>query len=147
MLVEVIRRYLAQLPAEQTGWLAGLRDAVVGRALTLLHEQPGLDWSLERLAREAGQSRSTLAERFSHFLGEPPMRYLTRWRMQLAARLLAEGSAKVSSVAREVGYESEAAFSRAFKKAAGVPPARWRERRGDALRPGARAEDGIVPGP
>jgi AraC-like DNA-binding protein len=128
MFVEVVRRYLAALPAEQTGWLAGLRDRSVGRALSLLHARPGDDWTLEKLARDVGLSRSALAERFSHFVGDPPMQYLTRWRMQAAARLLADGQTKVSAVALQVGYESEAAFSRAFKKAAGVPPAAWRNR-------------------
>jgi AraC-like DNA-binding protein len=128
LFVEVVRRYLATLPAEQTGWLAGLRDAVVGRALALLHERPSHAWTLERLARDVGLSRSALADRFAHFVGQPPMQYLTRWRMQVAARLLADGVAKVSAVALEVGYDSEAAFSRAFKKVAGVPPATWRTR-------------------
>lgn len=126
MFVEVVRRYLAGLPAEQTGWLAGLRDRVVGRALAFLHERPGEDWTLEKLAKDVGLSRSALAERFAHFVGEPPMQYLARWRMQVAARLLADGQAKVSTVALRVGYDSEAAFSRAFKKMAGVPPAAWR---------------------
>jgi AraC-like DNA-binding protein len=128
MFVEVVRLYLAGLPAEQTGWLAGLRDRTIGRALALLHERPGDAWTLERLARDVGLSRSALAERFTHFVGDPPMQYLTRWRMQAAARLLADGQVKVSAVARRVGYDSEAAFSRAFKKAAGVPPAAWRAR-------------------
>jgi AraC-like DNA-binding protein len=128
MFVEVVRRYLAALPAEQTGWLPGLRDRTVGRALALLHQRPGDAWTLESLAKEAGISRSSLAERFMHFVGEPPMQYLTRWRMQVAARLLADGQAKVSAVGLQVGYDSEAAFSRAFKKAAGVPPAAWRNR-------------------
>jgi AraC-like DNA-binding protein len=129
MFVEVVRRYLAGLSAEQSGWLAGLRDRTVGRALTLLHERPGADWTLEKLAKDVGLSRSALADRFTHFVGEPPMQYLTRWRMQAAARLLADGHAKVASVALQVGYDSEAAFSRAFKRAAGVPPAAWRSRR------------------
>jgi AraC-like DNA-binding protein len=128
MFVEVVRRHLAALPPEQRGWLAGLRDAVVGRALALLHERPAHPWTLEALARESGASRSVLAERFTHFVEDPPMQYLTRWRMQIAARLLAESTSKVSAVALEVGYDSEAAFSRAFKKAAGVPPATWRQR-------------------
>jgi AraC-like DNA-binding protein len=128
MFVEVVRRYLATLPADQTGWLAGLRDHVVGRALALLHERPAEAWTLEQLARDVGLSRSALAERFAHFVGQPPMQYLARWRMQVAARLLADGVAKVSAVAVEVGYDSEAAFSRAFKRVAGVPPATWRNR-------------------
>jgi AraC-like DNA-binding protein len=127
MFVEVVRRYLSELPGEQRGWLAGLRDPSVGRALALLHERPAHPWTLEALANEIGVSRSTLAERFTHLVGHPPMHYLTRWRMQIAARLLADGQAKVAAVALEVGYDSEAAFSRAFKKDAGVPPATWRE--------------------
>ncbi len=130
MFVEVVRRYLARLPAEQGGWLAGLRDLSVGRALACLHERPGDDWTLEKLAKAVGLSRSALAERFTHFVGDPPMQYLTRWRMQLAARHLADGETKVATVALRVGYDSEAAFSRAFKKAAGVPPAAWRRRYG-----------------
>jgi AraC-like DNA-binding protein len=128
MFVEVVRGYLASLSAEQTGWLAGLRDPTVARALALLHEQPNRPWTLEELARQVGLSRSALADRFTHFVGVPPIQYLTQWRMQLAARLLADGTAKVSAVGRDVGYDSEAAFSRAFKKIAGVPPAQWRAR-------------------
>jgi AraC-like DNA-binding protein len=127
LFVEVVRRHLATLPAEQRGWLAGLRDPVVGRALALLHERPAHPWTLDELARGAGASRSVLAERFTHFVEDPPMQYLARWRMQIAARLLAESTRKVAAVAMEVGYDSEAAFSRAFKKAAGVPPAKWRQ--------------------
>jgi AraC-like DNA-binding protein len=128
LFVEVVRRHLATLPGDQRGWLAGLRDPLVGRALGLLHERPAHPWTLDELARGAGASRSVLAERFTHFVEDPPMQYLTRWRMQIAARLLAESSRKVAAVALAVGYDSEAAFSRAFKKAAGVPPASWRRR-------------------
>ena len=130
LFVEVVRRHLAALPAEQTGWLAGLRDPVVGRALALLHERPAHPWTLEEIAHDAGASRSVLAERFALLVGDPPIQYLTRWRMQVAARLLAETTSKVAAVGLAVGYDSEAAFSRAFKKAAGVPPAAWRERHG-----------------
>jgi AraC-like DNA-binding protein len=126
MFVEVLRRYLADVGAEHRGWLAGLRDPVVGRALARLHARPGDDWTLERLASAVGLSRSALAERFTLFVGDPPMQYLTRWRMQVAARLLADGEAKVATVALRVGYDSEAAFSRAFKRAAGASPAAWR---------------------
>jgi len=129
MFVEVVRRYLATLPAEQTGWLSGLREPTVGRALALLHERPADPWTLKKLAGEVGMSRSALADRFTHFVGRPPMQYLTHWRMQVAARLLADGGSKVSAVALEVGYDSEAAFSRAFKRIAGVSPAAWRRRR------------------
>jgi AraC-like DNA-binding protein len=136
LFVEVVRRHLATAPAGQTGWLAGLRDPVVARALALLHERPAVAWSLPALAKDAGASRSVLAERFTDLVGLPPMHYLARWRIQLAARRLSDGDAKVAAVAREVGYDSEAAFSRAFKRLAGVSPAAWRAR---AARPrGAR---------
>lgn len=128
MFVEVVRRYLATLSGEQTGWLAGLRDPAIGRALALLHERPAHAWTVDELASSAGLSRSVLADRFAYFVGQPPMQYLTQWRMQVAARLLADGRSKVASVALEVGYASEAAFSRTFKKAAGVSPTDWRHR-------------------
>lgn len=128
MFVEVVRRTLETLPAGQTGWLAGLRDPAIGRALALLHERPAEAWTLEQLAREVGTSRSVLAERFTQLVGLPPMQYLAHWRVQLAARLLSDGLAKVAAVGQEVGYASEAAFSRAFKKIAGVSPATWRKR-------------------
>jgi AraC-like DNA-binding protein len=102
----------------------------VGRSLGLLHERRAQVWTLRGLAREVGLSRSARAERFTHFVGLPPIQYLGRWRMQVAARRLADGDAKVSTVALDVGYDSEAAFSRAFKKAAGMPPAEWRRRDG-----------------
>jgi AraC-like DNA-binding protein len=130
MFVEVLRRHLQTLPAEHAGWLTGLRDPIAGKALTLLHARPAKEWTLDDLARESHTSRSVLAERFKHFVGEPPMQYLARWRMQLAAGLLAEGNANVSAVAYEVGYGSEAAFSRAFKKMVGVSPAAWRSNAG-----------------
>ncbi len=128
MFIEVVRRHLEALPPDQTGWLAGVRDAVVGRALALLHERPAHAWTLDELARAASCSRTVLAERFARLVGEPPMQYLTHWRMQLAARRLASGSGKVAAIAREVGYDSEAAFSRAFKRLVGVSPAAWRAR-------------------
>lgn len=128
IFIEVVRRYLATLADGQTGWLAGLRDPAVGRALSLLHERPANPWTLEELARAAGASRSVLADRFTHLVGHPPMQYLTRWRMQLAARLLADGTRKVSAVGLDVGYASEAAFSRSFKRIAGMSPAAWRDR-------------------
>lgn len=126
LFIEVVRRYLESLPADRTGWLAGLRDPIVGRALALLHAQATSEWTLERLSNDVGVSRSTLADRFTHVVGTPPMRYLSRWRMQLASRLLADGAAKVSAVAFDVGYLSEASFSRAFKEIVGVSPAAWR---------------------
>jgi len=129
LFVEVIRHYLSSLPSEQTGWLAGLCEPIVAQALALLHSRPADPWSLEQLAREIGVSRSRLADRFSALIGQPPMRYLTRWRIQLASRLLSEDAAKVSAVAIDVGYQSEAAFSRAFKAVVGMSPAAWRRSR------------------
>jgi AraC-like DNA-binding protein len=125
MFVEMVRHYLETLPPAQTGWLSGLHDAVVGKALGAMHAQPAAEWTVEALAREAGVSRSVFAERFTAMVGQPPMQYLALWRAQLAARLLSEGG-PVSSVAAAVGYESEAAFSRAFKKLVGRSPAAWR---------------------
>jgi AraC-like DNA-binding protein len=129
MFVDVVRQYLESLPPERTDWLAALRDQFVGRALAALHGSSARDWTLESLAREVGLSRSALAERFTEFVGQPPMQYLTSWRMQLAANHLLTGTDNVAEVAERVGYESEAAFSRAFKKAVGVPPGQWRKHR------------------
>jgi len=123
---ETLRRYVRGLPGEQTGWLAGARDVEVGRALTLLHQQHAHPWTVAALAREAGLSRTVLAARFRHFLGESPMAYLTRWRLQLGARALVTTSHGVAGIASDVGYESEAAFNRAFKREYGLPPARYR---------------------
>jgi AraC-like DNA-binding protein len=131
LFVEVMRRYLETLPSEQTGWLAGLRDPLVARALALLHNAPAQDWTLDALAAQAATSRSVLAERFVHFMGLPPMQYLRELRMQLASRLLTEDGAKVASVAAAVGFESEAAFSRAFKKCVGLSPDEWRRQRAE----------------
>ena len=129
VFVEVLRSYLTTASEGEASWLGGLRDPVVGRALARLHAEPARAWTLPELAREVGASRSVLAERFTSFVGHPPMLYLTRWRMQLAASRLAAGAAPVSAVASEVGYESEAAFCRAFKKVTGVTPASWRSGR------------------
>lgn len=126
LFVEAIRRYIAELPPDQRGWFAGLRDPYIGRALGLLHAQPCRDWTVDLLGREVGLSRSSLAERFVLLIGEPPMQYLTRWRLALAARALKIGHASILRVAEEVGYESEAAFNRAFKREFGMPPATWR---------------------
>jgi AraC-like DNA-binding protein len=127
MFVEVIRRYLEALPAERADWLAGLRDPYVGRALALLHRHPARSWDLESLARAIGLGRSALSERFTQFVGQPPMHYLANWRMQLAANALRSGNENVATIAHQVGYDSEAAFSRAFKKAVGSPPSEWRK--------------------
>ncbi|MGZ5428002.1 MAG: AraC family transcriptional regulator [Thermoanaerobaculia bacterium] len=129
MFIEVVRRHLEFLPPEKTGWLAGLRDPVVGPALTLLHTDPARAWTLADLAREAASSRSVLAERFSQLVGTPPMQYLTMWRLQLASEKLARGTRKVGAIGAEVGYESEPAFSRAFKRATGQSPSAWRRAR------------------
>jgi AraC-like DNA-binding protein len=126
LFVEVIRFHMDQLANNNTGWLAGLRDPLVGRAITLLHARPGDPWTLEKLASQAGASRSALADRFTHLVGYPPIQYLTLWRMQLAAKRLGDHSVKVAAVAHELGYESEAAFSRAFKKLVGQSPGHWR---------------------
>ena len=126
LFVETLRRYVAQWPDGRTGWLAGARDPEVGKALALMHGRPAHPWTLADLAKESGISRSVLAERFRHFLSQPPMAYLTRWRLQLGARTLVSTSQSVAQVAADVGYESEAAFNRAFKRAFGVPPARFR---------------------
>jgi AraC-like DNA-binding protein len=129
MFVEVVRRHLETMAATHRGWLAGLHDPLVARTLSLLHGAPSRRWTLEGLAAQAGTSRSVLAERFAHFVGQPPMQYLTQWRMQLATHLLAGPSTrKLAVVAEAVGYESEAAFSRAFKKCVGIAPATWRLR-------------------
>ncbi|ANQ84488.1 AraC family transcriptional regulator [Azoarcus olearius] len=126
MFVDTARRYLDSLPDDATGWLAGLRDRYVGRALALLHERPEQAWTMDDLGREVGLSRSALHERFLQYVGQPPMHYLANWRIQLGARLLRETNRTVASIAVEVGYESEAAFSRAFKRLVGQPPAAWR---------------------
>jgi AraC-like DNA-binding protein len=125
MFVETIRWYLNTLPSAQTGWLAGLRDPMVGHALAALHSEPRESWTVERLARAVGLSRSVLAQRFTLMVGHPPMQYLALWRMQLASRLLLAGG-PVAAVAAAVGYESESAFSRTFKKLVGQAPAAWR---------------------
>ena len=129
MFIEVVRRYVESRSGDGVGWLAALRDPAVGKALALLHEQPARAWTLPDLAGAASVSRSVLAERFASLVGQPPMQYLTHWRLQLAAGLLANSSSKVATVAASVGWESEAAFSRAFKRAVGVSPSEWRRRR------------------
>ena len=129
LFIETLRRWMDALPGQHTGWIAGARDEVVGRALALLHRTPSRRWTLAALARETGASRLGLAERFTHYLGEPPMTYLARWRLQLAAHLLVSTRLNVIEVAGRVGYESEAAFNRAFSRAHGLPPGRYRRER------------------
>jgi AraC-like DNA-binding protein len=142
LFVEVVRRYVAALPSEDSGWLSGLRDEGVGRALQKLHERPAHQWSLEDLAKEVGMSRSMLAERFAHFVGVPPIQYLTQWRMQLAASLLRTTNATLAEIADRVGYGSEAALSRAFKRWVGVAPASYRRGELPASPPAARELSG-----
>ena len=128
LFVETLRRYVSTLPPGTTGWLACARDTEIGTALAVLHRDPSHPWTLEDLAKKAGISRSVLAERFQHYLGESPIAYLTRWRLRLAAQRLATSSNGVARIAAEVGYRSEAAFNRAFKREFGLPPARFRGR-------------------
>ena len=126
MFVDAVRRHVERLPDTSTGWLAGLRDRHVGRALALIHENPARAWTIDALADEIALSRSAFYERFVRLIGQPPMQYLTQWRMQAAANLLRQSSAPIASIALDVGYESEAAFARAFKRLVGAPPAAWR---------------------
>lgn len=126
LFIEMVRRYAETIPQDEGGWLAGLGDPHVGRALRLLHADPARDWTLACLAREVGVSRSVLAERFTRSVGMAPMTYLANWRMQSAAAMLSAGPVPLGQVAADVGYDSEAAFSRAFKRCTGVSPAHWR---------------------
>jgi AraC-like DNA-binding protein len=131
LFVDTLRRYVARLPEQQIGWLAGARDPIVGKSLGLLHGRIAHPWTIADLAGEVGISRSALVERFTRYLSEPPMTYLTRWRLELAARSLEKTSRGVAEIAADVGYESEAAFNRAFKREFGQPPGRFRsDRRG-----------------
>jgi len=126
LFVDTLRRYVTGLPDQATGWLAGARDPVVGRSLALLHSRPSHSWTLAELAVDVGVSRSALVERFTRYLSAPPMAYLTGWRLRLAAQALTSTPKGVADIAADVGYESEAAFNRAFRRAFGTPPARYR---------------------
>lgn len=126
LFVDTLRRYVAGLPEQQTGWLTAARDPVVGKSLGLLHSRIAHAWTIAKLADEVGVSRSALVERFTRYLAEPPMTYLTRWRLELSARWLQNTSRGVAEIAADVGYESEAAFNRAFKREFGKPPGRYR---------------------
>jgi AraC-like DNA-binding protein len=128
MFVEAVRRYVATLPPESTGWLAGLRDPAISKALALMHTQVARAWTAEDLADAVNLSRSAFAERFTTLIGQPPMKYLTNWRMQIATHRLREGRLSIGQIAFDIGYESEAAFTRAFKREIGAPPAAWRKR-------------------
>jgi AraC-like DNA-binding protein len=127
LFVETVGRFIASLPAERRGWLAGLRDPQITRALALLHARPLDEWTADSLAREAGMSRSAFAERFSSLVGQPPMQYLTVWRMHMAAQQLRDGRGSVAQIGFGIGYDSEAAFSRAFKRQFGASPSAWRK--------------------
>ncbi len=126
LFVDTLRRYVASLPEQQTGWLTGARDPIVGKSLGLLHSRVAHPWTIADLAEQVGISRSALVDRFTRYLSEPPMAYLTRWRLELAARSLERTSRGVADIAADVGYESEAAFNRAFKRQFGRPPGRYR---------------------
>jgi transcriptional regulator GlxA family with amidase domain len=140
LFVETLRRYIALLPPEQTGWLAGIRDPEVGKALALLHRKPAHPWTIAALANEVGISRSVLAERFRRYLSETPIAYLTRWRLQLGAQMLKTTSSSVAEIAAEVGYESEPSFNRAFKREFALPPARFRSQSKSARSTAVRDE-------
>lgn len=133
IFVETLRKYINDMPSDQRGWLGGLRDRVVSRCLALMHEQPAHPWTVDMLASAIGVARSALAERFSYFVGQPPMQYLARWRMGLAANHLSRTSLSLTRIAEQVGYQSEHAFNRAFKRAYGVPPGYWRRSRSAAF--------------
>ena len=126
LFVDAARRYLASLDDSASGWLAAVRDRHVGRALALMHERPAEAWSVDELGRQVGLSRSALHERFAALIGQPPMQYLADWRIHRAAQLLRESDGSVLAIAQDVGYESEASFSRAFKRLVGSSPAAWR---------------------
>jgi len=126
LFIEVLRLYTNEQREGRTGWLAGLGDRIVGAALNALHKEPARAWSLEELARAAGTSRSVLAERFGQLVGVSPMQYLTQWRMMLAANLLCRSNIPLARVAEDVGYQTDTAFSRAFRREFGAPPATWR---------------------
>jgi transcriptional regulator GlxA family with amidase domain len=129
LFVEAVRRYLNTMPEAHTGFLAGLRDPAVGKALALMHTQIARGWTAEDLADAVNLSRSAFADRFTTLMGQPPMRYLTGWRIQVAGHKLREGRQTIAQIAFDIGYESEAAFTRAFKREIGVPPATWRKDR------------------
>jgi transcriptional regulator GlxA family with amidase domain len=130
LLVEAIRRYAETLPEQATGWLAGLRDPFLSRAIARLHADVAAPWTVEELGRQVGLSRSALGDRFTRLLGMPPMQYLASWRIQVAAHELLASGKSIAQVAQQVGYESEASFTRAFKRELGLPPAAWRRERG-----------------
>ena len=130
MFIDAVRRYVEMLPEASRGWLAGLRDRFVGRVLALMHDAPAFAWTVDELGRQVGLSRSALHERFAELIGQTPMQYLANWRIQVGAALLRNTNSTVAVVAQEVGYESEATFTKAFKRLTGKPPAQWRRQTG-----------------
>jgi len=128
VLIEALRRHVESLPPGGSGWLAGLNDRYVGAALAHVHGRPGEHWTVERLARQVGLSRSALAERFSLVVGEPIFAFLTRVRLQLAAHELVTTSRAIQTIAEDAGYEAVTSFSRAFKRVFGKPPSVWRRK-------------------
>jgi AraC-like DNA-binding protein len=129
LFIEVLRLYMNEQATGRTGWLAGVGDRIVGAALNALHSRPAHPWTLEELASQAATSRSVLAERFQQLVGSSPMQYLTQWRMLLAANLLSGSNAPLARIAEDVGYQTDTAFSRAFRREYGTPPATWRRSR------------------
>lgn len=127
MFIDAVRRYVEALPPHNTGWLAAFRDPIVGRALSLIHSKPSLDWTVQGLANQSGVSRTIMWERFVQFVGLPPMQYLARWRMQMASEMLNRGNRNMATIAADIGYGSESSFSRAFKKMTGISPSMWRQ--------------------
>jgi AraC-like DNA-binding protein len=146
VFVEAIRRYVATMPEDRQGWLAGLRDRFVARTLALMHARPAHPWTVEELASSVGMSRSGLAQRFTGLLGMPPIQYLAQWRLQLAAQQLRVTDRALVTIAEDVGYESEAAFNRAFKREFGVPPATWRRNAEDPAIRGEKTVSAAVTG-
>jgi AraC-like DNA-binding protein len=128
MFVEIMRKHMRDLSADDAGWFAALKDPVAGAALKWLHAEPMKDWNVEELAHRVGASRSVLTEHFRRYLDQPPIRYLAKWRLQLAAQQLKSENLPMKAIADFYGYESEAAFSRAFKRCFGLPPGDWRKR-------------------
>lgn len=126
LFIEVLRRHISRLPEGTKGWFGALNDPIVGRALQLIHRDPGYGWTMDALAKLVGASRSVLAERFKSLLGRPPMDYVTNWRIQVAGERIRAGQASIAQIASDVGYDSEAAFNRAFKRVVGLPPGQWR---------------------
>jgi AraC-like DNA-binding protein len=142
LFIEVLRLHMNAEAPGRTGWLAGLRDRTVGAALNELHARPAHQWTLEELARAAGRSRSVLAERFLELVGTTPMQYLTQWRMLLAANLLCGSNAPLARIAEDVGYQTDTAFSRAFRREFGAPPAAWRRiKAGREMAPGSAPDE------